>query len=162
MGASALHGERELWGESEVCSVAVIYEDDVARELALQVCTSLTRKFNCDPEFAFSWWRFKYLGEPAVAREALQAARRADLILVAVNGMRDLPAPVKAWFENWLLERKAPGGALVTILRPGEEQNPALSRSSYFQSVADRARLDYLPLGVPGSGQGEAGGLDGA
>lgn len=129
--------------------MAVFYENDAARELALQLCSSLTRKFARDLEFAFTWWRFKYLDEPAVAREALQAANGADMLLVAVEGMEDLPAPVKAWFESCLAERKVAGGALVTIRSPADDQKPSAWRSNYFQSVAERAQLDYLPLAIP-------------
>ena len=131
--------------------MAVFYENDAARELALQLCTSLTRKFARDLEFAFSWWRFKYLDEPSIAREALQAANGADMILVAVEGMGDVPAPVKAWFESCLAERKEAGGALVTIRRPADDRKSSW-RSNSLQAVAERARLDYLPLAVPGPG----------
>lgn len=153
MGASASSVKSEAWGESEVCNVAVIYEDGAARELALQLCSSLACRFNNDPEFAFTWWGFKFLSDPEIARQALQASARADLIVVAaVNRTRDLPATVKGWFENWLLERKAVDGALVTLQHPAGEQTPGWSRSSYFRSVAERARLDYLPLSIPGAG----------
>ena len=62
----------------EQCEMAVFYDDDVARDRAMQLCGRLSDRFHEDPPFDFSWWRIRHLKDPAVAQLAAQVAARAD------------------------------------------------------------------------------------
>jgi hypothetical protein len=136
------------------CGVVSIYEDLGGRDLLLQLCGSLTRKFKNDLEFQFDWWRFKYLADPEIAMEAAQSAARADLILLAAQSP-ELPVEVQKWFEGWLPKREAGDGALV-LVQPSPK-GASQSLPAYLRLTAKRARLDYLRLSSPGPAAGVAG-----
>src|SRR5215469_18601593 len=75
----------EIRVRPEVCQVAMVYEDPATRDYAIQLCDSLSRKFQDDLEFEFTWWGFKYLSDPEIAQQASRAAAEADLIVVCVH-----------------------------------------------------------------------------
>ena len=89
----------------EVCSVMILYEDLHARALAIQLHDRLIPRFIGEIEFGFNWWRFDYLADPEIAREAAACALRADLILVSLHQLPDVSLTVKSWFETWLWKR---------------------------------------------------------
>jgi hypothetical protein len=136
------------------CGVVSIYEDLGSRDLLLHLCDALAWKFRDDLEFQFDWWRFKYLADPAIAMEAAQSAAQADLILLAAQSP-ELPVDVQRWFEGWLPNRRAGGGALV-LVEPSPK-GASQSLPAYLRLTARRARLDYLRLNSPGSAAGVAG-----
>jgi hypothetical protein len=136
------------------CAVVSIYEDLGGRDLLLQLCNSLARKFKDDLEFQFDWWRFKYLADPEIAMEAAQSATRADLILLTAQSS-ELPVDVQRWFERWLPNRESGEGALV-LVQPSPK-GASQSLPAYLRLTARRARLDYLRLSSPGSAAGVAG-----
>jgi hypothetical protein len=137
---------REKGGDSSNrCSVVSIYEDQGGRDLLLNLCNSLVRKFKNDLEFQFDWWRFKYLADPGIAMDAAHKAVQADLILLAPQSP-DLPAYVQGWFDGWLPNREATDGALVLVQSPKKGSSQSLSLPSYLRMTAKRAHLDYLRL----------------
>jgi hypothetical protein len=130
----------------EVCTALVIYEDVATRDAAVRLCDALAQKFRSDLEFDITWWRFKYLSEPEIGRQAAQAATEADFIVVSVHSTEDLPLEVKAWFERWLSNRRVSEGALVVLQTPVEAASAVVDSDPYLRLVALRANLDYLPL----------------
>ena len=137
-------------GKPQVCTLAVVYEDAPARDLAIRLCDGLARKFEKELDFEFTWWRFKYLSEPEIARQAGRAVAAADLIIVSIHSGDDFPLEVKAWFDGWLSKRALSEGALVLVRAPGDEEGQILSQEAYFRLVAQRANLDYLPFPLAG------------
>jgi hypothetical protein len=126
--------------------VVVVYEDGSTRDLAMHVCNSLIQNLEGELEFEFTWCKFKHLRYSEIARQTGHAAARADLILLSVGRAADLAAEVRTWFEGWLSQRRPLGGALAVIqtaTNPGEQ--PA-AEELYLRLVAERAKLDYLPL----------------
>jgi hypothetical protein len=138
------------------CAVVSIYEDLGGRDLLVQLCHSLARKFKDDLEFQFDWWRFKYLADPEIAMEAAQSAAQADLILLAAQSP-ELPVEVQTWFEGWLPNRGAGDGALVLVQPSRKGASQSLPLRSFLRRTARRGRLDYLRLSSPGSAAGVAG-----
>ena len=132
-------------GASKRCAVVSIYEDIGSRDLLIQLCDSLARRFKDDVDFQFDWWRFKYLADPGMAMEAAQKAIEADLILVAPQSP-DLPNYVQGWLEDCLPNRGASAGALVLVQASEKEASQSLSLRAYLRSTAQRAKLDYLRL----------------
>ncbi len=129
------------------CAVVSIYEDFGGRDLLLSVCDSLAATFKDDLEFQTDWWRFKFLADPTIGRDAARKAKVADLILVAAQSP-ELPSAVKRWFEGWLPNRSAGDGALVFV-QPGVALPAPDQLMAYLRSTAQRAHLDYLRLGAP-------------
>ncbi len=139
--------ETDLRVTPQACSIAVVYENVAARDVAIRHCDALAQKFMGDLEFDITWWRFGYLVDPDIAREASQAAVRADLILVSLDG-DELPGDVKAWFERWLARREVAEGALALI----RTATRADAVDAYFRLAARHANLEYLDHTGSGSG----------
>jgi len=132
-----------------MCTGVVVYEDVPERNQVFRLYDRLADQFNHDLEFAFEWWRCKYLTDPDMAREAAEAASKADLILFSFHRLAEVPLEAKAWIERWLLKREPSAGALVVVQSSAEVPGTASSQDSYLCQVAKRAHLDYLPLPGP-------------
>jgi hypothetical protein len=128
----------------EACAAVVLYDGVAARDFAIEVCDSLARKFIGDTELEITWWRFRYLADPVIAREAAQAAAKAALILVFL-GAENIPRGARDWFERWLSQREAMEGALV-VGRTSVPTKGGGAVDTYLRLAAERAHLDYLPL----------------
>ena len=80
-------------------------------------------------ELSLSVWSLSALELPSLARVTASAAERAALLVVAVNGDRTLPRPVKSCLRRCARAIHAAGGALVAqlhgILKMNEELCPA-------------------------------------
>jgi hypothetical protein len=124
----------------------VLYEDLPARDLAIQLHDRLILRFMGDIEFAFNWWRFDFLADPQIAREATSCALSADLVLVSLHQLAEASLAVKGWFETWLWKRPAAEGALAVIRVSPAVGEPIGHEDAYFRLAARRANLDYLPL----------------
>jgi hypothetical protein len=122
----------------------MIYEDLTTRDYAIQLCDSLSQKFQDDLEFEFTWWGFKYLSDAEIAQQASRAAAEADLIVVCVHCSGLFPSEVQQWFEAWPSERQLPEGALVVVEVSGKMEDPSATQNQPLKSVAQLANLDYL------------------
>ena len=145
MASVILRRDSEPGPETGVCAIVVLYEDNSSRDSAIHLCKTLEKIFHEDLDFEITWCRFKYFNDPAVASEAAQIAAQADLIIVSIQRVQDLPLEVKAWFERWLPNRESSDGALV-LLQTSEEPSSTISQTSYLYLLAQRANLDYLSL----------------
>jgi hypothetical protein len=125
----------------------VLYEDNATRDTALRLCDHLTEKFKGDLRFKCSWWGFKFFNVPAIAQEAAESARSADLLMVAIRDSGNLPATVKQWLEQWALQPKPAEGALVSVrLSVAKGTREDLAPDLFFRFLAQRARRDYVAL----------------
>jgi hypothetical protein len=104
------------------------------------------QKFWADVEFDFSWWRFDFLHDSALAGDAVRLAARSELILLAAHAGRELPPPVKNWIESWLPMREPGFGVLVAMIGTEADRLRGLSPIHvYLREAAQRANMDYLP-----------------
>lgn len=142
--------EMNLVEGARLCTGAVVYEDTPARDAAIALGKSLARRFEGDLEFEFTWWRFKYLGDSEIARLAAQAAVQADLVILSVRNMNAVTTELAPWFDLWITQRARSEGALVVLRQPAAERDWMPLENSYFEALAQRANMDYLPLGIPG------------
>jgi hypothetical protein len=132
-------------------SAVVLYEDHATRDHAMEVCDRLVHKFWADVEFEFSWWRFDFLQDSALASDAVRLAARSELILLAAHAGRELPSPVKSWIESWLPIRKPGFGVLVAMIGTEADRLKGLSPIHvYLREAAQRAYMDYLPQVIDG------------
>jgi len=112
----------------------------------MQICDRLVQKFWADVEFDFSWWRFDFLLDSALAGDAVRLAARSELILLAAHAGRELPPPVKNWIESWLPIREQGFGVLVAMIGTEADRLRGLSPIHvYLREAAQRANMDYLP-----------------
>jgi hypothetical protein len=127
-------------------SVAVAYEDTGSRERALNLCHHLVQGFRSEIEFAFTWWRFRYLQDPDIAQAAAQAAATADILLFSASNCSELPAEVRDWTELWVPMRTTGEGVLLVLSEEAEGIELAASPLYRFlRNLARRASMDCLP-----------------
>ena len=125
-------------------SVVVVYEDNVAREEAVQFCDQLVARFWSHSAVDVSWWSFARLLEALPASEAAGKAVGADLIVFATRREGELPVGVKSWMETWVDRRCEREGTLVGLLDPGPGPGAGTDKYVYLRGTAHRAGLDYL------------------
>ncbi len=136
----------DTWPEKpEACEVSVLYDQPSSRDSAIHLCRSLSNHFRDDPEFSFAWWNFKYLDEPALAREAAKSIQHSDLIILSTGSDQELPPKVQALLEESLTLRAAREGAITALTQIA--QHPGLQASplgQYLNAIAERNNLDFL------------------
>jgi len=126
-------------------SVLILYENDAARQEAVQFCDRLVQRFWARHEFDFSWWPILQLKEPGSGPEAGAKACQADMILFASHSDGDIPPWVESWMEDWLGQRGDREGALIALTDPGLKRAKASSEKFVFlRNLAHRAGMDYL------------------
>jgi hypothetical protein len=131
--------------------MAVVYEDDAARDQAIHLCETLLPNLDEDLKLGSSWWGFKFLKNPEIAAQAGEALVQADLIIISTHRAENLSLEVIAWVERWLMKRIASEGALVVLQGLHEQKVPLSWQDPYLRSLAQRANLDYLLLPEPDS-----------
>jgi hypothetical protein len=78
----------------------------------------------------------------------VQAAIESNLILVSTQRLETLPFEIIAWLELWLPKRTYDDGALVILQNSSDSRTSIPWQDSYLRSLAQRAKLDYLPYWV--------------
>ena len=132
--------------KGDLFSAVVLYEDLATRDRAMEICDRLVHKFWADVEFEFSWWRFDFLHDSALAGDAVRLAARSELILLAAHAGRELPPQVKSWIESWLPIREPGFGVLVAMIGTEADRLRGLSPIHvYLREAAQQANMDYLP-----------------
>jgi hypothetical protein len=131
-------------GQAERFSVVVAYEDGVTRDRALQLRDRLEDRLWGDFEFDFSWWKFEYLRDRAIAQAAVEAAARAEVIIFSAHARPELPVAVRHWIDAWLARREARPGALAALIGTTGDKG-VLPLLGFLREVAERAQMDFLP-----------------
>ena len=128
------------------CHFFVMYEDASAHDQAMEVCGGIMGRFGHELAFAFSFWKFKDLEDPAMAHWAAEAVARADIILFSLPA-RDLSQQLASWLETCARVRTKANGALaVAIMEPHDQILVMETLLTRLQFIAKRMRMDFLPL----------------
>lgn len=144
----------------ETWSVSVLYEDTDTRERAMGMCDHLMRQFWSDIEFDFNWWRFSFLEDAVLARQASRHAVDADVLVIAMRRDSALSPAILDWLERTLAQRGVREGAFIALLGgDGRNLQPvARKNDAALRALAERAGMDYfteapsvLPGGLPAS-----------
>ncbi len=126
-------------------SITVLYEDTPAREQAMKVCQRLARKLRGDFNFEFKWWKFAFLHDRHLAKDAADAAVQADLVIVSTDADRELPSGIKRWMKACLSRRRKADGALVALMRMANGLKGTTPVHDFLLAIAQRVKMDYLP-----------------
>src|SRR5437016_12779197 len=110
--------------------VLIVYESVRSGKRAKELCHRLGQQLAPDCKLNLSVWSLSALQLlPTIARAAASEAERATLLIVAVNGDKTLPRPVKSFLHRCAFGIRAADGALVAqlhgILKMNEELCPA-------------------------------------
>jgi len=131
---------------ADPCQFVVLSEDSAAHESAMEVCGGVVARFDSELAFAFSFWRFKDLRDPATAHWAAEAVARADILLFSLQGP-ELSPETQMWLEACIQPRTKTEGALALMVTKLPGANPSIEALLYrMQYVANRLRMDFLPL----------------
>jgi hypothetical protein len=135
---------------ADACQFVVLYEDAVAYDAAMEICGRVLAHFEAELAFAFSFWKFKDLDNPASAHWAAEAVARADVILFCLPG-HDLSQETLNWLEMGAQARTKTEGALAVLITEHHDMDMAVGALlSRLQFAARRLRMDLLPLLPPG------------
>ena len=134
--------------------VLIVYDSVRSGKRAKELCDRLGQ--HC--ELSLSVWSLSALQLlPTMARAAASAAEHAALLIVAVNGDKTLPRPVKSCLHTCARGIRAADGALVAqlhgILKMNEELCPAyggLRQIAHHAGVRFFSEVVELPDGELG------------
>ena len=97
--------------------VLIVYDTVRSGKRAKELCDRLGQQFAPDCELHLSVWSLSALQLlPAMARAAASAAEHAALLIVAVNGDKILPRPIKSFLHRCAGAIRAADRALVAQL----------------------------------------------
>ena len=131
---------------ANACHFLVVYEDAVAHDLAMEVCSGVVARLETELAFKFSFWKFKDLNDPVSARWVAEAVARADILLFALPG-HDLAPEAMDWLDACARTRTKTEGALALIIAgPAGPVLAVEALLSRMQFAAYRLRMDFLPL----------------
>jgi len=110
--------------------VLIVYDSVCSGKRAKELCDRLGQQLAPDCKLNLNVWSLSALQLlPAMARAAASEAEHAALLIVAVNGDKTLPRPVKSLLHTCARAIHAADGALVAqlhgILKMNEELCPA-------------------------------------
>ena len=108
----------------------IVYDSLRSGKRAKELCDRLGQQVAPDSKLNLSFWSLSALQLlPAIARAAASEAEHAALLIVAVNGDKTLPRPVKSLLHTCARAIHAADGALVAqlhgILKMNAELCPA-------------------------------------
>jgi hypothetical protein len=125
--------------------IAAVYQDSVTRNWAQQMCRAVTQRVG-EEWVQNTWHQVSDLSDPGILRDAVQTALRADVIVVSIRAVDELPVELCAWIDAWLARRPPRVGALAALIGVAEQLGPqAVRTQEYLQAVARRGQLDFVP-----------------
>ncbi len=94
-----------------------------------------------------NWYRVNDLGDPGILLDAVQTTLRADVIVVSVHALDELPVELYTWIDAWLPRRPPRVSALAAVIGvTGQQGSQAARTQEYLHAVARRGQLDFVPL----------------
>jgi len=131
----------------------IVYDSVRSGKRAKELCDRLGQQFAPDCKLNLAVWSLSALELlPSLARAAANEAERAALLIVAVNGDKVLPRPVKSCLHRCARAIHTADGALVAqlhgILKMNEEFCPAygcLSQIAHHAGVRFFSEVVELP-----------------
>src|ERR1035441_8827809 len=102
--------------ESEAAlNVVIVYQDSVTRYWAAELWDRMGRLIDSGGICRKSW-KIGDLTQSAVFADSVQAAAKANVLIVAVRDAGEFPVTLSVWIDAWVPNRVEPsGGALVAL-----------------------------------------------
>lgn len=128
------------------CQILILCEDFAAYARAAEVCRRLMDQFGGELDFAIKCWNFLELADAHCRRSALKIAGAADLILLAMHGIK-LPPVLDDWLAAIPETRFRADGALVLVWDGLGSSAAAIEKIfSRLEQLAGRIGMDFVPL----------------
>jgi hypothetical protein len=88
--------------EARPFQALLVYEDLSTGLRARQTLEEVARQLGPDGQFKLTLWKFDLLAETSLLEQATREAANADIVFLSAHGHRELPTPVREWYEQWL------------------------------------------------------------
>lgn len=125
-------------------SVLVVFENEPARQLAVDFCDRLVERFWTKCGFDVNWVSYEALEDRKNAEELAAKAAEADIIAFAHEGRRDFNWPLRVWVETWLTLRGEREGKLVGLSAGQMHHQKLPAGFSYLRQIAHRGGMDFI------------------
>jgi hypothetical protein len=149
MNATELRSDQVTVAPTEsgyALNIVGVYQDEVTQSWGVPMCR-LAKQLAGEYRVRNMWYDVRSLADTETLLEAVRAALVADVIVIAVYAAEELPLGIYVWIDVWLPRRSSREGALTALIGADEPQNAQSSRTrEYFQAVARKAQLDFIPL----------------
>jgi len=129
-------------------SVVIAYDGEAAMQQAKRLCSQLLDQSHHVVDLQCSWCQFDQLPDERFAREAVEVAAGADLIIVASASAGDPPPAIKAWLEKSLAARTNLEPALSALIGSPTGCLPSYSLMyGYLQTAAGGNGVAFFATG---------------
>lgn len=123
--------------------VVMVYEDLKAGLNGKRFVEQLQGRLFVTPRFNISEWRCDLFREPLLREQAVFEACEADVVVLSVQGKKELPTETREWLERWLDEKDNRHCALGILFNQigvlADQDNPVIT---YILGVAKEAGAD--------------------
>jgi hypothetical protein len=138
-------------------NVVIAYEDFGTGKHAKTTCDLLTENLGPDCHVNTQMWKFDVLALPKLREMAAKDAAAADIIIISCRGDSDLSAPLKAWIESWLTDKRSALALVALFDRPEDHVFQSRAVRDYLAGVAKRGNLAFFAQPEEASAQFQGG-----
>lgn len=125
--------------------VVMVYEDSLTRHWATDLWARVGQLIN-HGGICQHFYRINDLTELSAFEDNVRAAAEADVLVISVRDVGELPISLCVWIEDWVPNRAGRPGALVALIGVPPQPDAQSGRAhAYLEAVAQRAGLDFLP-----------------
>src|SRR5689334_547933 len=102
--------------DSMKLGVLLMHEDLATGLRGKHALDQVAERLSQKAEFCVHLWRFDLMKEESFRSQAVEDAREANIVVLAMRDHAELPPPVRTWFEEWLENRGGVPCAVVVSL----------------------------------------------
>ena len=125
-------------------NVVIAYEDFETGKHAKTTCDFLTENLGPDCHVNTQMWKFDVLGLAKLREMAAKDAASADIIIISCRGDNGLSAPLKAWIESWLEDKRSALALVALFDRPQDHLFQSRAVRDYLAEVARRGNMAFF------------------
>lgn len=125
--------------------VVLMHEDLPACLRGKQALEQLAGELGLETEFCLHLWRFDLMQEHALRNLAVEDARQANIVVLALRHGTELPGPVRTWVQHWL-ECRSPVPCAIVVSLDSEAQGLATPHPAmqFLRDVSGPAGVDLF------------------
>ncbi len=128
--------------------VVIACEDDLVESRAHELVARLRRRHGDSMELVQGVWRFESLtSSEATCQFAAMETRRADMVILAMDGGKLLPEAVQRLLDGSLdraMDEAFRARALVVLFEHPADRPEATSLRDYLRDLASRSGMDFF------------------
>lgn len=123
----------------------IAYDDVIAGKHAMQLLQGMTRSLDGAGEIQVLPWSFNLLADEEWQPLAMNDAEKADLLIIAMSGLRTCAPAVLCWLETAIGRMHENDAAIISLgSLEQSQQSSGLALQKAIQTVAQKAGLAYF------------------